>query len=94
MMAAIAISRDDVIDAEFETLAPATLRVNASQFKPKTVSSFQSDAETAQLDLLRKPIDPENAGSHPDGLTPSFLLFTLLAAFAVFWVSGGRTLLY
>lgn len=93
-MAGIAISREDAIDAEFETLAPASMRVNIPQSPPKAAHTGAMNGEFAQLDLLRQAFEPEAAGRHPDSLTLPFLFFTLLAALAVFWVSGGRALLY
>jgi hypothetical protein len=94
MMAGIAISRKDAIDAEFETLAPASVRVNIPKSPPKAAHASSMNGEFAQLDLLRQAFEPDAKGGHPDGLTLPFLFFTLLAALAVFWVSGGRALLY
>ena len=93
-MATMAISRDDAIDAEFETLAPASHRVN---FPPKAARlgpSIEGQSDHAQLDLLRRAFGPDRPTHQPDRLTPSFLFFTLIAALVVFWVSGGKSLLY
>ena len=44
MMAATAISRENAIDAEFETLAPAALRVNVPQSSPRAVGTVEDRA--------------------------------------------------
>ena len=93
-MAVAAISREDAIDAEFETISPASLRVNIPRQLSANAGPADIPAVGGQLDLLRKSAGDHAQGEHPNGLTPQFILFTLIAAFVVFWVSGGHVLLY
>lgn len=94
MMAARAkpLDLDGVIDAEFETVLP-TGKIAAVVARPAILPStpdFVSDS----LALLRGGQKESARTDQPDQLTPTFLLFTFLAAAVVFWVSGGRALLY
>lgn len=85
------IGAGNIIDAEFETVIPAVAP------EVRTTSSMRPVAAVEPsegLSILRGT-DPEAMrGGQPDQLTPSFLLFTAFAALAVFWVCGGRFLLY
>jgi hypothetical protein len=86
-----AVNVADVSDAVFETLSAQTSE------KPvrKPVQVAQSDASLPGLGLLKR-----NSVSHPAsgprhaGITPGFASFTILSAFAVFWLCGGHALLY
>jgi hypothetical protein len=93
-MAAIAISREDVIDAEFETLTPRIVPVTrvAPNLSPRQGADVNSGQD--QLDILRNAFEPQGKTELPDTLSPTFIIFTAIAAFAVFWVSGGHVLLY
>jgi hypothetical protein len=85
----------NVIDAEFETVArDSVAKFTSSLFTPtETPASIEANTSAPdQLSLLRS--DGADATTHPDRLTPAFMFFTLLAAFVVFWVSGGHVLLY
>ena len=89
-----AISREDAIDAEYETLAPAATRANFPQSPAFAASTHDLPVRDAQLDLLRRVLNDHPEGDHPDALTLPFLSLTLIAALVVFWVSGGHALLY
>lgn len=85
----------NVIDAEFETVSrDSVAKFASSLFTPsETPPPLVTNASPLdQLSLLRS--DDADASNHPDRLTPAFMFFTLLAAFVVFWVSGGHVLLY
>ena len=85
------IDAGNIIDAEFETVVPVIVPEQrpSAKLRPMPVPHA---SET--LSILRGS-DPDAArGGQPDQLTPSFLLFTAFAALAVFWVCGGRFLLY
>jgi hypothetical protein len=92
MMAGISISQDDVIDVEFETVASGGKAVETPLAKSK--ARQPSEQTPDQLSFLRNHFaDPANA-THPDNVTPAFMIATLICAFVVFWVSGGHALLY
>jgi Ca2+-binding RTX toxin-like protein len=85
----------NVIDAEFETVSRDSVAKFASSLFTHAETPASNEANTRapdQLSLLRS--DGADATTHPDRLTPAFMFFTLLAAFVVFWVSGGHVLLY
>ena len=85
------IDAGNIIDAEFETVVPVVAPEQRISAKARPMTALHS-SET--LSILRGT-DPDAArGGQPDQLTPSFLLFTAFAALAVFWVCGGRFLLY
>ena len=79
----------NIIDAEFETVARD---VSAKSMSPPPPTSSAVVAD--HLSLLREDGIGTPTTTHPDQLTPSFMFFTLIAAFVVFWVSGGHVLLY
>ena len=94
MMAARAmqLDLDSVIDVEFETVLPGR-RTEPDKARP--VPEFPASVLASDsLSLLRG----NDAGcldkGQPEQLTPAFLFFTFIAAVVVFWVSGGRALLY
>jgi hypothetical protein len=84
-----AVNVADVSDAVFETLSAQTSE------KPvrKPVQGAQSDASPPGLGLLKRN-SVSHSASGPGGITPSFAAFTILSAFAVFWLCGGHALLY
>jgi hypothetical protein len=85
------IDAGNIIDAEFETVVPAV----APELRASTKARPILATGTSETLSILRGADPEGArGGQPDQLTPSFLLFTAIAAFAVFWVCGGRFLLY
>ncbi len=95
LLAAGIFAGSNIIDAEFETISRDTI----AKFTSSAMTPSETPASTGpnasrldQLSLLRG--DGDKATSHPDRLTPAFMFFTLLAAFVVFWVSGGHVLLY
>jgi hypothetical protein len=92
MMAGISISQDDIIDVEFETVASGGRAMSAPLLKPEVHA--RSSQTLDQLSLLRDQPGDQATSSHPDNLTPAFLIATLICAFVVFWVSGGHALLY
>ncbi len=92
MMAVISISQDDVIDVEFETVASGEKPMVA--MRPRSEPGVSSSQVPDQLSLLRDQFSDPRKSTHPDNLSPTFLLATLICAFVVFWVSGGHTLLY
>ena len=95
LMSAGSFAGGNVIDAEFETVArDGVAKFTSSLFTPaETRASVDVNTRAPdQLSLLRS--DGVEPTSHPDRLTPAFMFFTLLAAFVVFWVSGGHVLLY
>ncbi len=92
MMAGIIISQDDVIDVEFETVASGDTAMSASFARHERYGPSLQGAD--QLSLLRDQFSGQAKSSHPDNLTPAFLIATLICAFVVFWVSGGHALLY
>ena len=86
-------SGGNIIDAEFETVSRDTVvAFTSSLFAAPPAPVNTETTPLDQLSLLRG----EAAGqtSQPDRLSPAFMFFTLLAAFVVFWVSGGHVLLY
>jgi hypothetical protein len=89
--ASTTMNAGNVIDAEFETVIPVVVpEVRRSQ----SVNSVPVVEPSEGLSILRGA-DPDTIrGGQPDQLTPTFLLFTAFAALAVFWVCGGRFLLY
>lgn len=94
MMAAptISLNMDSIIDAEFETVMPVTRAEPAS---PRLFVEVPAPVVAADGLALLRASHPEDAqSSHPEQLTPAFLVFTFLAAMVVFWVSGGHALLY
>jgi hypothetical protein len=85
------IGAGNIIDAEFETVVPAAVPEVRTGGTMRPVPAVEP---SEGLSILRGA-DPESIrGGQPDQLTPSFLLFTAFAALAVFWVCGGRFLLY
>jgi hypothetical protein len=85
------IDAGNIIDAEFETVVPAV----APEVRPAANLRPIAAVEPSEgLSILRGTDPSSMRGGQPDQLSPSFLLFTALAAFAVFWVCGGRFLLY
>jgi hypothetical protein len=85
------IDAGNIIDAEFETVIPAV----TPEVRPTApVRSMPAFEPSEGLSILRGSDPDASRGGQPDQLTPSFLLFTAFAAFAVFWVCGGRFLLY
>jgi hypothetical protein len=81
----------DVSDAVFETLP-----VQASEEPArKPLRSVRQEPSVSGLGLLK-----HQAGAHVlsesarAGITPGFAAFTILLAFAVFWLCGGHVLLY
>jgi hypothetical protein len=83
----------EIIDAEFETIFPDGRNASAAQcLKPAPLVETQQQSD--ELGFLRGNDVVSEAASHPNQLTPSFLFFTALTAFVVFWVSGGHALLY
>jgi hypothetical protein len=91
MMAAptMPLNMDSIIDAEFETIMPL------ARAEPAPGPSASAAIHAADgLSLLRGSNPAQSKSAGPDELTPSFLFFTFLAAMVVFWVSGGRALLY
>ncbi len=85
----------NVIDAEFETVSrDSVAKFASSLFTPSETPPplVTNTGPLDQLSLLRS--DGADASNQPDRLTPAFMFFTLLAAFVVFWVSGGHVLLY
>lgn len=88
---AMALNLDCIIDAEFETVLPA------KRPEPAARSETAFPAPTSSTDglaLLRADNKAQSSDQQPEQLTPAFLFFTAVAAFAVFWVSGGHALLY
>ncbi len=79
----------NIIDAEFETVTRGA-PLKSTPSLPDTLSAAGPD----HLSLLREEGTGMPATTHPNQLTPSFMFFTLIAAFVVFWVSGGHVLLY
>lgn len=80
-----------IVDVEFETVVPVVQPEKRQSAKPDHKAPALA---VPGLSILRGN-DPGSArGSQPDDLSPSFLLFTAIAAFAVFFVCGGRFLLY
>jgi hypothetical protein len=92
MMAVISISQDDVIDVEFETVTSGEKPMVA--LRPRFEANNSSAQVPDQLSLLRDQFSDPRKSTHPDALSPVFLLVTLICAFVVFWVSGGHVLLY
>ncbi len=94
MMAAptISLNMDSIIDAEFETVRPVTRAEPASSRPAEEIPT--PVIATDGLSLLRAGNTENAQSSHPEQLTPTFLLFTFVAAMVVFWVSGGHALLY
>lgn len=94
MMAAYAmqLNLDSVIDAEFETVLPAKRTEPTVKRAEGTFPDAASSMDDLSLLRGEKAAPPSN--EQPEQLTPAFLFFTAVAAFAVFWVSGGHTLLY
>ena len=81
----------NIIDVEFETVVPAVV----PEYRPKAVASTKPAAGPVESLSILRGADPQSVtGQQPDQLTPSFLFFTALAALVVFWVCGGRFLLY
>jgi hypothetical protein len=88
--ARLAVIDCEVSDVDFETVprpfsGPATADEGQVPFQ-KTISG---------LGLLRQGM-PSNAGSFVsnDQMSPGFLAFAAMLAFAVFWLCGGHSLLY
>lgn len=88
-MTAGSLAGGNIIDAEFETVTRG-----ASVKSMSSLTNTSSAAVSDHLSLLREEDTGAPATTHPDQLTPSFMFFTLIAAFVVFWVSGGHVLLY
>jgi hypothetical protein len=81
----------DVCDAVFETL-PAQAKDWPAKRPPPGV---QSEPSPPGLGLLKRNAGPHAASdSLRAGITPGFAAFTILSAFAVFWLCGGHALLY
>ncbi|MGB8816935.1 MAG: hypothetical protein WCC66_03340 [Rhizobiaceae bacterium] len=91
-MPALLMDADSIIDAEFESVVPQHSAAGA--VKPKLVVPQVQITDGEGLSILRGDNPQANGGDLPEQLTPAFLFFTALAAFAVFWVCGGRVLLY
>ena len=94
MMAApnMSLNMDSIIDADFETVLPAK---QAGTVAPRAVSEFPAPVNSTDgLALLRANALTGTQNAQPEQLTPAFLFFTFVAAMVVFWVSGGRALLY
>ncbi len=94
MMAAQAmqLNLDCIIDAEFETVLP-TKRTEPTVARAE--GTFRDAASSMDdLSLLRADGMAQPSNDQPEQLTPAFLFFTAVAAFAVFWVCGGHALLY
>ena len=86
------LNLDSVIDAEFETVLPVK---RAEALLPRAAAAFPDAAKPLDgLACLRGSDAAQPKNDHPEQLTPAFLFFTAVAAFTVFWVSGGHTLLY
>jgi hypothetical protein len=85
-------ANNSIIDAEFETITHAIGSAAPTPLKLDKISTIAPNADN--LSLLRNDSVDERVATHPDNLTPTFMLFTLVAAFVVFWVSGGHVLLY
>lgn len=85
----LAANAADIIDVEFETvtmpLARAMRRAPADAIPAPL-------ADCDGLHMLRGA--ETSTAAAPADLTPSFLIFTAIAAFVVFWVSGGSALMY
>jgi hypothetical protein len=76
----------EIIDAEFETLAPA------ASVKDRPPFRFAAEApEIAGLDVLKRAEAPPHSRGEPGGPAFWFAGFALVAA--SFWVSGGHALL-
>jgi hypothetical protein len=81
----------NIIDAEFETVIPSVM---PEVRRPASMPVLPVVEPSEGLSILRGTDPLAARGQQPDDLSPSFLLFTALAALAVFWVCGGRFLLY
>jgi hypothetical protein len=86
------LNLDSIIDAEFETVLPAS-RAGPAQLRAAPEYPVP-DVSADGLELLRGNGPALAKNEQPEQLTPTFLFFTAVAAFAVFWVSGGHALLY
>ena len=85
------IDAGNIIDAEFETVIPAVVPEVRATAHMRSIPAFEP---SESLSILRGADPDSSRGGQPNQLTPSFLFFTAFAAFAVFWVCGGRFLLY
>jgi hypothetical protein len=92
MMAVISISRDDIIDVEFETVSNGEKLAPCAA--PKSDPSGSTFQTPDQLLLLRAQFSDAQKSTQPDALSPAFLMITLICALVVFWVSGGYALMY
>lgn len=85
------IDAGNIIDVEFETVVPVVL----PEVRPLANVRSKPAIEPSEALSILRGTDPGGVrGAQPDQLTPSFLLFTAIAALTVFWVCGGRFLMY
>ena len=89
---AMTLNTDSIIDAEFETVLPAKRAEPVVARASVVLPHVEEPADDLSLLRGKDAVHPKN--DQPEQLTPAFLFLTAVAAFAVFWVSGGHALLY
>ena len=80
---------DDIVDAEYETVASAGRREPSAPRPPLSIGSAASPL--AGMEMLRRPKSPAVRPGPARG-GPFFWIFGLGLAAAAFWVSGGHAL--
>ena len=86
--------RRDVIDAEFETVDPASrgeATPRPSDFPGRGAAVAGAASETSSLDILKRAEAPPRPRRQSGG--PAFWAFGLCLVAAAFWISGGHALL-
>ncbi len=82
----------DIIDAEFESVAPSTAGGKTVSPAPTSSATVKPPAISTGMDMLKRAVVADT-GSKNQKAGPAFYLVGAAVALAAFWVSGGHTLM-